>query len=111
DAGLEARWNRNVPDFSANGFVERRPLLEPGLQFAIAASRFQGLGDIGVILVRAAGAVRQQNGFNLFLVQEHSFRAMVGSESASSSCNCARPREIRDLTVPSGISRIRAISR
>src|ERR1043166_5526725 len=87
--------------------VKRLLLLPPLLKLRIVTRQFQCLGNGGILPV-ASGAVRDQNPFGFRA--GHDVRAADALRSTIIFCIAVMPREMRDFTVPSGTSRIFAIS-
>ena len=111
DLLLQSGRRGDLPESGAQRLLPRTMLRQPAGQFRILLCQPERPGNLWIIGVRRAGPVEQQNGF--YFVVIHKFGGWGCAPvvaPVSSWCSRPRPRVRRDLTVPSGTSRISAIS-
>src|SRR5579859_1878406 len=101
----------NLAELGAHRLLELAMILQPASQFRIASSQLQRLRDFRFLVVRCARPEQHQDIFGFLAIHEFPPPEPRGMETSSrtSALSCAKPRAMRDLTVPRGISRISAI--
>ena len=102
----------NLPEFGAHGVLESAVSLKPASQLRVPPGQLDGRDDLRVFRIGRSRPIKDENLFGLAEGHE-SFLLRVGGggfERSTSSFNCAKPRAMRDLTVPKGTSRMPAIS-
>ena len=111
DLSSERFWRLDFFEAAADGELRGAVCFKPVRQFRVVTTQRQCLDHFRVLGSRRPRPVGQQNLFGFLLRGHDSVRfAFVGKSLANIFCSCAMPREIRDLTVPSGSSSIAAIS-
>src|SRR5947207_892281 len=100
----------NLAEFGAHDLLETAMILEPGGQVRISAGDCYGLLDFRVLGIVRSRAIKHQNAFGFVVIHEERPPACSTAPLETSALSWASPRAMRDFTVPSGTSRISAIS-
>lgn len=106
-------WNGSTHKLSRHRPVKGLLLLPPLRQFGISPHFLQRGKNLRVRFVTHAspsGAVSDQNSFGFSVGHKFVAPSEVMARSTIIRCSCASPRAIRDFTVPSGNSSVRAMS-
>src|SRR2546426_610128 len=102
----------DLPKLEPHRSLESSVLLKPPSQLWVTTRHVHRRLDLRVFGVACAWTEKQQNLFGFFPGHNSSPPALLGSREclSTNTLSCAKPRAMRDLTVPKGTSRIVAIS-
>src|SRR5688572_20280400 len=104
--------NRNFSEFIAHRLLKSRVFTQPQAEFGILSDAIQCSLDLRIVRVGGTRTIALEDFFGFRRVHRvlSSFRADNPVSCDSNPLSSPMPRAIRDLTVPSGTSRISAIS-